>query len=104
MGRICDRADIKNIMLRMLRMWGVNGRLTPANGQFSWGSVWREDCNGCPVIVREGGGAVERVDDSNVDNNDDCHGNMFHGVMRMNTDLVFLRRGGVHLNRRGNKG
>jgi hypothetical protein len=47
------------------------------------------------------GGVARRVDDGDVNDDDDCHGNMFHGAMGMNTDLLLLREGGVCLRRRG---
>jgi hypothetical protein len=59
MGRICDCAGIKKNTPRMFGRWGVDRLLTPADGQFSWGSVLREDNDGCRVVVWEGGGGKE---------------------------------------------
>ncbi len=89
-GRICDRVDMEKNTPRMLRRWGVNGWLTPADDQFSQG------------IVVWGGGMARRVNDGNVDDNNDCHGNMFHRAMCMNMDLLLLRGGRVQLHHHGN--
>jgi hypothetical protein len=105
MGQICNRADIEKNTPRMLGRWGVNGRLTMANGRFSWGSVGGEDYDGCSVVGQGGWGGMERrVNDGNVNDNNNCCGNMFHGVMHMNTDLLLLRGGGVCLRPRSDQG